>query len=59
MKYEKYLEVEQEAWDNFLDTFAQYGINRRDVANTLHNKDAFNDVQDAILSVVVLECEDE
>lgn len=59
MKYEKYLEVEQEAWDNFLDTLAQYGISRRDVADALHNKDAFNDVQDAILSVVVLECEDE
>jgi len=59
MKYEKYLEVEQEAWDNFLDIFAQSGIDREAVENALHDRDAFNDVQDAILSVVRLECEDE
>lgn len=56
MNYEKYLEVEQEAWDNFLDIFAQSGIDRKAVENALHNQDAFNDVQDAILSVVRLEC---
>lgn len=58
MNYDKYLEVEQKAWDNFLNIFAQSGVDRKAVENALHNRDAFNDVQDVILSVVRLECEE-
>lgn len=58
MNYEKFYEVQQEAWDNFLDIFAQSAINRKSIENALHDSDAFNDVQDAILSVIRLECEE-
>ncbi|WP_391559309.1 hypothetical protein [Robertmurraya sp.] len=57
MNYEKFCEVQQEAWDNFLDIFAQSALNRKAIEDALHDSDAFNDVQDAILSAIRLECE--
>lgn len=57
MNYERFCEVQQEAWDNFLDIFAQSAIDRKTIENALHETDSFNDVQDAILSVIRLECE--
>jgi len=57
MNYEKFCKVQQEAWDNFLDIFAQSAIDRKTIENALHESDSFNDVQDAILSVIPLECE--
>jgi hypothetical protein len=58
VNYEKYQEVQQEAWDSFLDIFAQHGLDRKTIENAFHETDSFNDVQDAILSVVHLECEE-
>lgn len=59
MTYDDFCVLETEAWDAFIAVFEKKGINGDDLISALDSKDCYNDVTDAVLSVVVLECEDE
>lgn len=59
MTYDEFCEVETKAWDAFVGVFEKNGVIGDDLIFALDSKDCYNDVSDAVLSVVVLECEDE
>lgn len=58
MTYDQLGEVENKAWEAFLDVLENAGINRTKVSNALDNKDCYNDVFDAIISCVNIEDEE-
>lgn len=58
MTYDQLGEVENKAWEAFLDVLENAGISRTEVSNTLDNKDYYNDVFDAIISCVEIEDEE-
>lgn len=58
MTYDQLGEVENKAWEAFLDVLENAGISRAEVSNALDNKDCYNDVFDAIISCVEIEDEE-
>lgn len=57
MTYDELQELTRDAWDAFFKVFGTAGIIEDDLATALDHKDCFNNVDDAVMSVVVLEQE--
>lgn len=57
MTYDEFCVIETQAWDAFIEAFEKHGVIGDDLISALDSKDCYNDVSDAVLSVVVLECE--
>lgn len=59
MTYGEFSQLLDQAWTEFFAVFAEAGVVVSPIGNAMDRDDCFNDVEDAILSVVKLKLEDE
>lgn len=59
MQYEEFDRMVTVAWSGFFNILEYYGLDRKDAHKALNRKDCYNEVFDALISIVEIESEDE